>query len=243
VLRSCCFVDEEDKLLIQTLVPLCLKYPVLGHPLYTLAHKRMRKAYGFCKAKTAEPKLSLQCDAFKFKGAETGELLSREEALAETAVTIVSDALQLRLRLGAAPPQYVLSVEMPRRATSISEQSWVHLKQVFGYRTARDLVEESRLQCSLAFFRSVDEVAVVDDVEQRICDPKTGRDFVYNAASGRRGWVVALRDREYGDVVRESWDVCAPDYVEESEYKAMMSAKATRMSSKGSVYRASVKRN
>ena len=44
-------------------------------------------------------------------------------------------------------------------------------------------------------------------------DPEVGRDFVYNVASGRTAWVDAIREREYGEVVKERWDQVSPKYL------------------------------
>lgn len=208
MLRQYCFEDEEDKILIETIIRLGCKYPLMFYPLHAFIRKRLRRVFFMSKCPACESRLEVLFDSSKFD-----RLRDREECVAETAVTIISDVVQLGTFRDRSPPRFVLNTQRPPRVDVVDESVWVRLKQSFGYRTARALVAESRLPCSRPFFPSDEDLFAANCEDVRLRDSTVGRDFVYNVASGRTAWVDAVRERDYGGIVRERWDQASPNYL------------------------------
>ena len=62
-------------------------------------------------------------------------------------------------------------------------------------------------------FPTDEQLVATNCVDVRLRDPGVGRDFVYNVASGSTAWVDVIRERDYGEIMRERWDRVSPIYL------------------------------
>ena len=193
---------------VETIIRIGLKYPLIFYPLHAFVAKRLRRVFFLNKCPYRASRLEVPFDSSKFE-----KLQDKEDCIAETAVTIISDIVNRETFRDRPSPRFVLNTLRPPRIDDVNESTWVRLKQAFGYRTARALVVESRLPCSRPFFPSDEELVAANSQDLRLTDSGVGRDFVYNVASGRTAWVDAIRERDYGGIVRERWDQVSPKYL------------------------------
>ena len=192
---------------METVLRLGLKYPLMVRPLLAFV-KRLRHVFFLTKSNIRDSRLEPLFDNSKFT--EPG---GRDDCLLETAATIISDVLNEETHRGRPSHSFTLNTLRSPRATLIEESAWVRLKQVFGYRTARALAIESKLPCSREFFPTDEQLVATNYVDVRLKDPGVGRDFVYNVASGSTAWVDVIRERDYGEIMRERWDRVSPIYL------------------------------
>lgn len=218
LLKQYCFADEEDKITIRSVIQLGVKYPLMFYPLRILCYKRLRRMCGFSECAISETQLEFSADCSLFERLE-----STEDAREETAVVLISDAVHQRAvegRTNSRPERFVLHIERHKRVAVIDDKVWQQVKEVFGYRSARALLIESRLPLApgtkLPFDMDEGDVLAGAASAVRLKDPKLERDFEYCVGSGRRAWVDAVRDREDGKVLRETTHKSGPNYFIES---------------------------
>lgn len=202
---------KDDEISAISVIKLGLKFPIIFYPLERFRKHFKRLVFGDqfwelrknLKSNLAD--LPVASDEYKLW------FINEEVALAETAIAIISD-----IESDATISKYKYNENFPRRSTTIDEELCLDLVRILGYKTAWNLITDSKLPivCDPIFLQAHLPNHKKDKVELEsffipedsvvLYDEKAGRKFKFSALDGSSTWAQHVVSPA-GEIVRENF--------------------------------------
>lgn len=190
---------NDDEISIEQIIKIGVKYPIIFYQLVRFRNHYRRQIYGdkFWENRDEKPRIAIRGLP---KNYEQG-FLNEKAAIRATAKAIISD-----ITVTEKGNPKALSEISHEPIQEIGDECCYRLKHWYGYKSAMGIILESEISCSSHNQPFLDIINTYDNANEdvRIYDKTVNKEFIYNAGTGLRSWVVKYIETETDNVFKEA---------------------------------------